>query len=709
MAALVSWWMMIEVMGLLALPLTFRLFGPAMAHGYPFAKILFVLFWTYVAWLAGFVIPMSTALYGSLLVAAAAGIAGYAFDRDLRAWLAGPGRAAILRHDALWTFGFLFFAFQRSMVPDINGAEKYMDFAFLNSLLRADAMPPADPWMSGHSINYYYFGYLMFANLARVFTEPIYVTYNLCVATIGGLAFSQTAAAVLGLTRHWGFALLGGALSAILGNLDGAQQLIEKGSLRGMDVWRSSRVVGRGDTINEFPFFSTIHGDLHPHFIVLPLAIAFLAVLLDERMFPTNGRPAGEPAAPPRLVPFAFAAFLLAAMVGISTWELPLGAVALTLLAGRGIPLSPLFGRARVVFAVMVAVALVGTYVLFLPFYQGFEAPPSSPAFKVAISSLGQFLLVYGHLLFPVACLLALDAWRRQPPAGSGGSGEARHLVWAAVGLGLVFAVMAGNAVLPLVAILLAAALVLAYAGDPRDRAGYLLVAVGLIALLACELVFLRDSYGEQLYRMNTVFKLYFQAWTALAIAAPWCAHKILTTETAPGGLRAAFTGGLALLLAATACYPIGVTWDRVAWGRERTLDGNEYLRLHHAGDWAVIEWLRQNAADDTVVLEASGNPYSYFARISSNTGLPTVMGWANHEGLWRSHDAQIGQRNSDVRRIYEAQSLDAARPLLDKYGVRYVVVGELERKEHPNGVAKFATLPLAFEGAGAAIYEVPR
>src|SRR5690606_34759259 len=123
----------------------------------------------------------------------------------------------------------------------------------------------------------------MFANVARIFPQPIFITYNLCVATIGGLAFSQTAAVVLGLTRRWGYALLGGALSAILGNLDGAQQVLEKGTWRGMDVWRSSRVVGRGDTINEFPFFSTIHGDLHPHFIVLPIAIVFLAALLDER------------------------------------------------------------------------------------------------------------------------------------------------------------------------------------------------------------------------------------------------------------------------------------------------------------------------------------------------------------------------------------------------------------------------------------------
>ncbi len=701
MLALLSWWIMIEVMGLLALPLTFRLFGPAMSHGYPFAKILFVLVWTYLAWLAGFVIPMATALQVTLALVAVAGIAGYAFDRDLRGWIAGPGLSSILRHDAMWTFGFAFFAFQRSMVPEISGAEKYMDFAFLNALLHTDTMPPPDPWMSGGTINYYYFGYLMFANLARIFPQPIFITYNLCVATIGGLAFSQTGAVVLGLTRRWGYAVLGGALSAILGNLDGAQQVLQKGTWRGMDVWRSSRVVGRGDTINEFPFFSTIHGDLHPHFIVLPIGIVFLAALLDERMF---GAARADAPAAPRFAPLLFVTFLLASMVGISTWELPVGAVALTLLAGRGIPLSPLLTRARLLFAAQVGGALVLSYVLFLPFYMGFDAPPSAPAFKVATSSFGQFLLVFGHLLFPATVLLALGTWRLEPFAG-----EWRHLVAAAAALGLVFAVMAGNAVLPTLVILLIGALILAYAADTTvgDRAGYLLLAAGLIAILAGELVYLRDSYGEKLYRMNTVFKLYFQAWTILAIAAPWCAYRILTSPSTPSAVRTVCMGGLAILIAATACYPIGVTQDRLAWGRQRTLDGNEYLRRDHADDYAAIEWLRGKADKNAVIVEASGNPYSYFARFSSNTGLPTIMGWANHEGLWRSHDPQVGRRQADVRRIYDAPDLASIRPLLEQYGARYVIVGELEHKDHAAGVGKFGSLPRVFESGRTAIYEV--
>ena len=207
-------------------------------------------------------------------------------------WLAGPGRRAILLHDAFWTAGFLFFAWQRSLGPEIFGAEKYMDFAFFNTLSRTDVLPPQDPWMAGKEFNYYYFGYLMFADLARLTPVANHIAYNLCVVTVGGLAFGEAAAIGLTLTRRLSFAFITGATLMLIGNLDGFLQLWEKGGFTQFDYWRSSRIVAKGDTINEFPYFTAIHGDLHPHFIVLPVTLLFLALLLDPEKFRqrTRGR-----------------------------------------------------------------------------------------------------------------------------------------------------------------------------------------------------------------------------------------------------------------------------------------------------------------------------------------------------------------------------------------------------------------------------------
>ncbi|MGH7787537.1 MAG: DUF2298 domain-containing protein [Candidatus Binatia bacterium] len=715
MSSVILWWLLMEGLGLLALPLTFSLFGPRMAHGYPFAKIAALLVITWVAWLLGFVMPLGAALTLGVLGLAvlSAGLAWTQRDA-LGAWLRGSGWGDMARADGLWTIGFLFFAYQRSLAPDIFGAEKFMDFAFLNMLVRTDHMPPPDPWLSGGVINYYYFGYLMFSNLLRWAPLPVFISYNLCVATVGGLAFAQTASVVLALTRRWGLAVLGGCMSAVLGNLDGFWQFIEKGTVRGMDYWRSSRVVAKGDTINEFPFFSTIHGDLHPHFMVLPVGILLLALLLDERLFPS--RPEDQPTSPWRaLVPWAAVTFVLGAMVAISNWELPMGVLAVILLAGRWQPLTPLITRARIQLALRVVATVIGAVVLFLPFYLGFDAPlvrpgPNEPCigsacFTIARSSLAEFLTVFGLLLFPPALLVAVEGWQLLPSKPAEGSGEGRHLAVAVAGLAIVFAAFAGNAVLPLLSVLLAAALWVAYRGSEGEaRAGYLLIAAGIIALLVCEVWFLKDSYGEKLYRMNTVFKLYFQGWTILAIAAPWAIWRLLERPWGWAPAPRAVMAGVAALVAMTACYPLGITLDRMGspW---RTLDGNAYLRREHPGDYGAIEWLRANVPGQDVILEATGNPYSYFARFSSNTGLPTVLGWANHEGLWRGHDNSVLARRDDVIRMYNATTLAEILPLLDRYQVRYILIGDLEREQHRPGLEKFTELTEVYRSGDTVIY----
>ncbi len=706
------WWLLLEALGLLALPFTFAIFGRANAHGYPFGKIVSLLLITWVAWLLGFVIPFGTALRIALAAVVAVSVMLAIVQRPaIVAWLKDGGWAQIVRADSLWTLGFLFFVAQRWMAPDIFGAEKFMDFAFLNGLIRADSMPPYDPWMSGETINYYYFGYLMFANLIRWAPLPETVSYNLCVATVGGLAVGQTAWVALALTGSWGLGILGGAMSGFLGNLDGAWQLIQKGTLRGMDYWRSSRVVAKGDTINEFPFFSTIHGDLHPHFMVLPVGILLLALLVDERAFPS--RPEDAPTNPWRaLLPWVAVTFVFAAMVAISNWELPMGALAIALLAGRATPLTPLFSRARLALGGKLIGMLIGVYVLFLPFYINFVPPlvkpgPNEPCigsacFMLATSSLAEFLTVYGLLLFAPLVLVAVRGARLIPSGG----GEGRHLLYAVAGLAIVFAAMAGNAVLPLLAVLVIGAFAIAYRdSEGPERAGFLLIVAAGAALLACEVAFLKDSYGEKLYRMNTVFKLYFQAWTILAIASPWALSRLLSRRLGWAAAPRAITAAVALLVAMSACYPLGITMDRSGspW---KTLDGNAYLKREHPGDFAAVEWLRANVHEPTVILETTGNPYSYFARFAANTGLPTPLGWANHEGLWRGHDSAVMARRDDVLRIYNAPTLTEVEPLLDRYSVRYIIVGDLEREEHKGSLDKFSSLPEVFRGDGTVIYK---
>src|ERR1700687_4291421 len=705
MGPLVIVWLVVRGLGLIALPLTARLFSARADHGYAFAKIIALLLIAYVSWLlayAGLAFHVSLALTVIAFVALNVGLA-WQNRQTLGEWWRGPGRRALLLHDAFWTFGFLFFAWQRSLGPEIFGAEKYMDFAFFNTLTRTDVMPPQDMWMAGKGFNYYYFGYLMLANLARLTPIANHIAYDLCVVTVGGLAFSQMAAIGLMLTQRLPFAFLTGAVTMLIGNLDGFLQLVEKGGFTQFDYWRSSRIVQHGDTINEFPYFTTIHGDLHPHFIVLPVSILLLALLLDPKRFQRT-----DPGAPARtfrdLWPYVPVTFVLASMIVISPWELPVGAMVTFLLLGRWLPLRPLFSWARLQLVLLVGAMLVTAYILYAPFYLHFAAPPGGVGFKFAQTSLVEFLIVFGALLLPALLFVAAEIAARFSIAP-----EQRQLLVAGGVLVTVIAYLAGNAVFVVLIAVGAGAFAVAYAThDIERRAVPLLIVAACIALLACELVYIKDPYGEKLYRMNTVFKLYFQSWILLSIAAPWCWAQLLEGKGVPARMRSMAFSTVSMLLVASCAYPIGITATRLATRPiPATLDGTEYLERATPGEFAAIKWIRETVTDLPVILEATGNPYSYYARFSSNTGLPTVMGWGNHEGLWLNNDAEVGQRAAEVAQIYNAPTLEEIAPLLDKYKIAYIAVGELERKDYrAPGLEKFAQLRVAFRHGGTAIYQ---
>ena len=116
------------------------------------------------------------------------------------------------------------------------------------------------------------------------------------------------------------------------------------------------------------------------------------------------------------------------------------------------------------------------------------------------------------------------------------------------------------------------------------------------------------------------------------------------------------------------------------------------------------------------MVLEATGGAYSEFSRMATQTGFPTVLGWDQHERLWRGAaiNAEVERRKADVDAAYGAVSFEQAKPVLVKYGVGYVVVGYLEQQKYGagGGLAKFQSAPelerVFFQGQ-TAVYKVRR
>jgi uncharacterized membrane protein len=196
---------------------------------------------------------------------------------------------------------------------------------------------------------------------------------------------------------------------------------------------------------------------------------------------------------------------------------------------------------------------------------------------------------------------------------------------------------------------------------------------------------------------MNTVFKLYFQAWILLALAFPACLFSLL--ESSGRGFRVVATTLLLAGLTLSLCYPMGAI--AVRWrnhpGRA-SLDGVGYLERDHPADAAALRWLATEVRGLPVIVEATGDAYSYFARVSSNTGLPTLLGWANHESVWRGADPRIQRRKLDLDLLYGDTPIERVRELALLYRVRFIFVGELEREKYPpGGLDKFTRHPELF------------
>jgi len=114
-------------------------------------------------------------------------------------------------------------------------------------------------------------------------------------------------------------------------------------------------------------------------------------------------------------------------------------------------------------------------------------------------------------------------------------------------------------------------------------------------------------------------------------------------------------------------------------------LDGQVWLKTSAPEDNEIINYLNKNEKGQPVILEAQGDSYTDYERISAFTGLPTVAGWWVHEWLWRGSSDIVGDRIPEVVILYESSNMYDTELLVKKYQIKYVVISRLERQKYPN------------------------
>lgn len=777
MGAVLIWWLAVQLIGLLALPLAYRTFKGLPDRGYAFARPLGLLLSGFIFWLAGNFGLLRNSLGG--VIASLIALAGLSlwFGRQGLGWStrepdAPPtlwqflrdNRATVIATELIFFLVLAGWAWYRAYSPDIatTGGEKFMEYAFINAILRSPTLPPADPWLSGFAISYYHFGYIILSMIVRLSGLASSVAFNLSLALLFALTMTGAFSLVYNLVRlsrgrregeprgaAIGFGVLGAIMLGVMSNLEGFLELLHArgiggaGFWRWLDIrelstppvggaaiperwnwwWRASRVLQDYDPlgnsieiIDEFPFFSFMLGDIHPHVLALPFGMLMLGLALNLLADQSGDLARKLTRFSPLLLLYAIC---LGGMAFLNTWDFPvyLLVVVLAFMARRWLDGD---GQVRIWLAetagALLTLALLGV-VFYLPFYIGFQSQAGGPTVNLwAKTYIPHYLVMFGPFIFVFLALLAV--------VGAGvvrGLGPAERwrtsalVIGGAATIALSASLVTGRWLSLLLSLAIAAAAfgVWQILHNPTGESPHTaliftlgLMIVGLTLTWVVEFVFLKDTFGN---RMNTIFKFYFQAWSLMAIAGAYGVYYVWRRARVAG--RYAFGVGFAALLLAGLVYPVlAAPYRADNFQRQPALDGIAYTAQYWPGDYAATQWLNAIVNGPAVILEASGGSYTQYGRVSAMTGIPTLLGWGGHELQWRGNYDEPGRREPDIERAYQSMDTDEVKTILEQYDVTYVYVGQLERDKYrlsDSMIQKFgAFMDLVYDGQGVRIYQ---
>ena len=682
-----QWWFLLFAIGVISIPLTTLVFRKFTDLGYGFAKVAGILITSYLIFVAAVVkILPFTNLAIFLVLGLYLFLNLYIFSkfRDVIIKLIRKSWKVMIFQELFFTSGYLFWAFVRGHQPAINGLEKFMDFGFINSLLRSEFLPPLDMWFAGKTINYYWYGHFITAFVTKISQIPSGITYNLMLATILGFgltsAFSISSTLVKSLRQNLNrrIAYLAGIISAILlifaGNFHTPIYALKQGRDK---YWYpdATRFIGynpdtNDKTIHEFPLYSFVVADLHAHLINFPFVLLYIALLLNLSLF-VKWKSLGFARDGELVESFkignsknkiiVFLGLVLGVMFMTSAWDFANYSLVTGItifffcLKRRGLkPLS--FIEAGVTTTSIVFLGLLTT----LPFLRNFDSIAQGAALVKAHTPIWQLAVLWGFIGL-LTIILSLVIYKIRPKL------------------------------------------------KKADVFAAALLVSSLALIILPEIIYVKDIYIASHHRANTMFKLTYQAFVMSYLASGYVAIRSLII-TKRLWHKLALIGFYGILFASLLWYPsFAIKSYYGDLQKYKSLSGETWLNDIRPDLYSLIIWMRANIKGQPVILEAPGASYTEYNVVSAYTGLPTVSGWFVHEWLWRGTSEIPQERVTDITQIYTSQDINHTRLLLTKYKVEYVIVGEFEREKFPDLFEqKFSTLgTLVFSSGNTKLYKL--
>lgn len=662
------WYIQLFLLGLIFLPTTFLIFRNFKDRGYSFSKIIATLFTSYFVFFLATTKILPFIKSTIIIILFISVLMNLFLIRKVQiVKIIRENWKIFIFEELLFIFCFVFWTYIKSHEPSLQTLEKFMDFGFINSTLRTNFLPAQDMWLAGSSINYYYFGHFIVAFLTKLSEIPSYITYNLMLITIFSYTVTLTFSIAITLffqntalkIKEVLSAILTAALVAFSGNLHTLYafftQYLQKEVLPITSItfspltfpnnyWYPNATRFIPFTIHEFPLYSFVVSDLHGHVSDIPVVLFGLAIILEIFLSKKI-----------KHLNLIILSLALSIMYMTNTWDAPIYGLLVSLV----IFIKYFYALKNITRTVQKSLLPIILVILFtvlfsLPFSASFKPFVSgigimcAPDFLTEIGKIGPFLfetnhcqhsplwqltILYGFFYFFATVLIIslIRQWKKKKIA-------------------------------------------------TQDMFVLALITISTILIILPEFLYVKDIYPEH-YRANTMFKLTYEAFIMLSIVAGYTIMKITT-----GRKNFLLLGATFVLLLLVFLYPFFAI--RSYYANLKTyhgLNGISYLKNLREQDHNAIMFINKNITNQPIILEAQGDSYTDYGRISANTGLPTILGWTVHEWLWRGSYNAIAPRIADIKTLYETPDLALTKKLLKKYNVSYVYIGDLEKQKYKN------------------------
>lgn len=592
----------------------------------------------------------------------------------------------ILIEEIIFLLTYLFILIMRSFQPEILSLEKFMDAGFIQVYLKAPTLPATDMWLIGRPINYYSFGHFYHSVLVNLWQIDLAYAYNFLLASLFAIFSTQLFSLTFNLRSNLAlqskkilkkiqpefiFSVLSGILAILLvavgGNGHSFWYFLENGSLDKYWYPDATRFIER--TIHEFPAYSFIVSDLHPHVLALPLVsltivgiYLWLKTFLDHLAMKKKAEP-GSFWHSRLFFLDLFLGFCFGVFFMTNTWDvLNIGMLLIFLsfylLIKNKRAFLPLFFSAL---TIVITLVLTSSF-----WYLNFESISQGVRIALEHSPLWQLLALWGpHLFLAAFFILLLFRLKLKKTLHS----EAELMMLSSIFL------------------------------------------TALVLVVLPEVIYFKDIYTTY-PRANTMFKLLFQAFSLLGILvallitvlgslaaknelfkwhyldlqeySSWSKKRIRQVQQIVRQIVFLYLP-FSFFLYFVLLYPYqGYSSFYANLTNYQGLNGLAWFESRYPEDFEILNYLKNNEARQVPILEAPGDSYTEHSKISAFSGMPTILGWRVHEWLWRGNWDIVANKSGQVTGIYNQPNEPSSETYLKQYQIKYIVIGDAEKEEYP-------------------------